>query len=70
MKVVVILKTSAILERVGCYLYCWLQQTVHAVQEGAPFLAQHEETILSVPFLTPHPHRLTSTVLSLICWSC
>lgn len=60
----VILKTSAILERVGCYLYCWLQQTVHAVQECAPFLAQHEETILSIPFLTPHPPGRASTMLS------
>lgn len=30
------------------------------MQECAPFLAQHEETILSIPFLTPHPHGLIS----------
>lgn len=64
MKVVATLKTSAILERVGCYPYCWFQQTVHAEQECAPFLARHEETILSIPFLTPHPPGLTSTMLS------
>lgn len=60
----VILKTSAILERVGCYLYCWFQQTVHAEKECAPFFAQREESILSIPFLTPHPPGPTSTMLS------